>query len=162
MTAFGMRYNTLDCVLVVLCIFSIVVVDAFRLESLFLFRRSSSRRVSQPLNSLVMTSNPSIKNLRMDPPQELVGEALLKAAELIRDAGGCIDSISFGTAWKKKYPDFPRERFDGTSITSFNKLIRVFAIRKWNNFPSILRNQFLNTIFEILFFLRISEGKILL
>jgi hypothetical protein len=59
------------------------------------------------------------------PPTELLEEALSNAKTLIRDSGGCIDSISFGIAWKSKFPSFSRERFHGTQISSFNKLLKV-------------------------------------
>ena len=74
-----------------------------------------------------MTTSPkaSEKVSRLPPPQDLVDEALRKAEKLIQDAGGCIDSLSFGAAWKEKYPDFPRERFQGTKVSSFNKLFKV-------------------------------------
>jgi hypothetical protein len=67
----------------------------------------------------------SEKVARLPPSQDLVDDALQKAEKLIEDAGGCIDSISFGAAWKEKYPEFPRERFQGTQVSSFNKLFKV-------------------------------------
>ena len=103
-------------------------INAFHLESFILMRRISTRKVTNSMSPFFMTSNPDVKVQRTnDPPKELVEDALQKAEEIIKDAGGCIDSISFGAAWKKKYPDFSRERFEGTSITSFNKLIRVIS-----------------------------------
>jgi len=61
------------------------------------------------------------------PPTELLDEALNNAKTLLRDSGGCIDSISFGIAWKSKFPSFSRDRFHGTQITSFNKLLKDFG-----------------------------------
>ena len=59
------------------------------------------------------------------PPKDLLDAALHNAECLIRDAGGCLDSIHFGHAWKAQYPDFTRERFNGTQVTSFNKLLKA-------------------------------------
>jgi hypothetical protein len=65
------------------------------------------------------------KKIKLPPPQEVIDDALAKAEEVIKNAGGCIDSISFGAAWKQKFPEFSRDRFQGTTVSSFNKLFKV-------------------------------------
>eukprot|EP00960_Hanusia_phi_P009411 272925-Hanusia_phi.AAC.2 len=62
-----------------------------------------------------------------EPASELVEAALNNAEAVIRAAGGCIDSLSFGREWKSMFPDFPRSMFDGTRISSFNKLLSVYG-----------------------------------
>ena len=65
------------------------------------------------------------KSIWGPPPKEMVDEALRNAKIVIQEAGGSIDSISFGAVWKTRFPDFPRERFAHTTVTSFNKLLKV-------------------------------------
>ncbi|EKX33521.1 hypothetical protein GUITHDRAFT_120266, partial [Guillardia theta CCMP2712] len=62
-----------------------------------------------------------------EPSAELVELALNNAEAVVRAAGGCIDSLSFGREWKNMFPDFPRSKFDGTKISSFNKLLSVYG-----------------------------------
>lgn len=77
--------------------------------------------------SLFMTL-PSKSGDKIDkppPPPDVIEDALIKAEAVIKSAGGCIDSISFGSAWKQRYPEFSRDRFQGTTVSSFNKLFKV-------------------------------------
>ena len=114
-----------------------VVTDAYVASIFTLHRRGlylRSRNFKPRTNWYQsMTSNPKSEEKRekLTPPKETIDDALRKAKYLIQNAGGCIDSISFGAAWKQKYPDFPRERFHGTSVSSFNKLFKVatFTLR---------------------------------
>ena len=63
----------------------------------------------------------------VEPPAEVVEQALANAVEVVKAAGGCIDSLSFGREWKEMFPDFPRETFKGTRVTSFNKLLSTYG-----------------------------------
>jgi hypothetical protein len=47
--------------------------------------------------------------------------------QVVREAGGCIDSLSFGREWRDKYPDFQRDSFKGTPVSSFNKLLTLYG-----------------------------------
>ena len=62
-----------------------------------------------------------------EPPAEVIEKALANAVEVVKAAGGCIDSLSFGREWKEMFPDFPRDSFKGTRITSFNKLLANYG-----------------------------------
>jgi hypothetical protein len=101
------------------------------LRSSRLVSKSNSCKTTSPWRNghvyLRMTASPKPSEIsaRLPPPLELVDDAVQKAERLIQDAGGCIDSLSFGAAWKEKYPDFPRDRFRGTPVSSFNKLFKV-------------------------------------
>ena len=59
------------------------------------------------------------------PDREVVNLALDRAEEVVRAAGGCIDSLSFGREWREMFPESSREMFKGTNVTSFNKLLLV-------------------------------------
>ena len=88
------------------------------------------RRISQHQHIKCQVESSSHVNAgdklrRPPPPKEILDEALHNAECLIRDAGGCIDSIHFGHEWKNKYPGFSKDRFDGTQVSSFNKLLKV-------------------------------------
>ena len=96
---------------------------------LFTFKISLQSRNGKACVHMTTSPKASEKVSRLPPPQDLVDEALRKAEKLIQDAGGCIDSLSFGAAWKEKYPDFPRERFQGTQVSSFNKLFKVMEFQ---------------------------------
>ena len=54
-------------------------------------------------------------------------QALSNAEEVLKAAGGCIDSLSFGREWKEMFPEFPRDAFKGTKVTSFNKLLSLYG-----------------------------------
>jgi len=62
-----------------------------------------------------------------EPSEETVKQALSNAEEVIKAAGGCIDSLSFGREWKEMFPTFDRDAFKGTRITSFNKLLTLYG-----------------------------------
>ena len=94
-------------------------------SKLFTFKSNLQSRTGQTCLHMTTPPKSSEKVTRVPPTQDLVAEALQKAEKLIQDAGGCIDSISFGAAWKEKYPEFTRERFQGTQVSSFNKLFKV-------------------------------------
>ncbi len=60
-----------------------------------------------------------------DPPKEILDDAIERAVTLIKASGGSMDSISFGGAWKVAYPTYDRRVFEGTTVTSFTKLLQV-------------------------------------
>ena len=62
-----------------------------------------------------------------EPSEEVVKQALSNAEEVLKAAGGCIDSLSFGREWKEMFPEFPREAFKGTRVTSFSKLLSMYG-----------------------------------
>ena len=64
---------------------------------------------------------------QVEPPAEVIEQALSNAVEVVKAAGGCIDSLSFGHEWKDMFPDFPRDTFKGTRVTSFNKLLSTYG-----------------------------------
>lgn len=70
-----------------------------------------------------MSGKPSLA----EPSAEMIEKALANAVEVVKAAGGCIDSLSFGREWKEMFPDFPRDSFKGTRITSFNKLLSNYG-----------------------------------
>ena len=58
---------------------------------------------------------------------EVLQQALANAEEVLKAAGGCIDSLSFGREWRDMFPDFDRSAFKGTPVTSFNKLLSLYG-----------------------------------
>ncbi|KAJ1490568.1 hypothetical protein T484DRAFT_1776979, partial [Baffinella frigidus] len=79
--------------------------------------------------------------VRSETTPKLVGQArplFLGATSVVRDSGGCIDSLSFGAEWKEKFPDFPRERFIGTKVDHARLL-------EGEKFPAFPRERFIGT-----------------
>jgi hypothetical protein len=67
-----------------------------------------------------------------EPSDEMLQQALSNAEAVVKAAGGCIDSLSFGREWKEMFPTFPKEAFKGTRVTSFNKLLSVYGSDMFN------------------------------
>lgn len=63
----------------------------------------------------------------VDPPKEVIDDALDRAVTLVKACGGSMDSLSFGAAWKTAYPTYDRDVFKGTTVTSFTKLLQKFG-----------------------------------
>lgn len=76
------------------------------------------------LRNLVSSLSASSTSMQIKPPDpEVVELALDRAEQVVRAAGGCIDSLSFGREWRAMFPESSRDMFQGTSVTSFNKLL---------------------------------------
>jgi len=83
-------------------------------------------RTARSLGTCVMQMT-DVKPGLAEPSEETIKQALSNAEEVVKAAGGCIDSLSFGREWKEMYPTFDRDAFKGTRITSFNKLLSMYG-----------------------------------
>jgi hypothetical protein len=91
-----------------------------------LAQRRDQRRTSAS-GACVMQMTDEAKPGLAEPSDEMVQQALTNAVQVLKAAGGCIDSLSFGREWRQMFPDFPRDAFMGTRITSFNKLLTIYG-----------------------------------
>ena len=82
-------------------------------------------RPSRSVGAIRMTAE--VKTGLAEPSPEVLQQALANAEEVLKAAGGCIDSLSFGREWREMFPDFDRSAFKGTPITSFNKLLSLYG-----------------------------------
>jgi hypothetical protein len=92
---------------------------------------SSKRAPSLVPRSLVATTMVEKEDKKWkDPPKEVLDDAIERAVTLVKASGGSMDSISFGAAWKVAYPTYDRKVFEGTTVTSFTKLLQVRRVCK--------------------------------
>jgi hypothetical protein len=86
-----------------------------------------AQRRASASGTCVMQMTDEAKPGLAEPSAEIVQQALTNAVQVLKAAGGCIDSLSFGREWRQMFPDFPRDAFMGTRITSFNKLLTIYG-----------------------------------
>ncbi len=91
-----------------------------------------TQRQTRSSGACVMQMMTDVQPRLAEPSDEMLKQALSNAEAVVKAAGGCIDSLSFGREWKEMFPTFPKEAFKGTRVTSFNKLLSVYGSDMFN------------------------------